>query len=100
MKELPKITLITGEVVTLPRPNMKMWLTVAEYDDIDKEGWSMAKLMKEHADVIAAMYGLKSTEDIDPAEVLTGYVEAASYVIGLATEKLKKLPNAEAEEGK
>ena len=97
MKDLPKIKLLTGEEITLPRPTMKMWLQVAEYDDVDKEGWPMSKLMKSHAETIADMYGLKSIDDINPADVLTGYVEAASYVIGLATEKLKKLPNAEAE---
>lgn len=97
MKDLPKIKLLTGEEITLPRPTMKMWLKVAEYDDIEKDGWPMSKLMKSHAEIIADMYGLKSIDDINPADVLTGYVEAASYVIGIATEKLKKLPNAEAE---
>ena len=36
---------------------------------------------------------------LDPADVLPMYMEAAGYVIGVANEKLKKLPNAEAEEG-
>ncbi len=98
MKELPKLKLITGEEVTLPKPTMKMWLQVAEYDQIDKDDWTLSHLMKEHAEIIAAMYGLESTDVIDPAEVLTAYVTAASYIIDVATEKLKKLPNAGAED--
>ena len=99
MRELPKLTLIDGREVTLPKPTMKMWLRVAEYDNQEKDEWPLSKLMAEHAKVIAEMYGLDTIDDIDPANVLTGYVEAASYVIGIATDKLRKLPkNVEAEE--
>lgn len=99
MKELPKLKLMNGEDVTLPKPTMKMWLRVAEYDNIEKDEWPMSKLMAEHAKVIAEMYGLETIDDIDPADVLTGYVEAAKYILGVATEKLHKLPkNAETEE--
>lgn len=97
--EIPSITLADGREVKLPRPNMKMWRRVAEYDEQDKTGWSISKLMTEHAAVIAEMFGLESADDIDPADVLPMYMEAAGYVIGVANEKLKKLPNAEAEEG-
>lgn len=99
MRELPKLKLMNGEEVTLPKPTMRMWLRVAEYDNLEKDNWPMAKLMAEHAKVIAEMYGLDNIDDIDPADVLTGYVKAASYVIGIATDKLRKLPkNAETEE--
>lgn len=99
MKELPKLKLMNGEDVTLQKPTMKMWLRVAEYDNVEKDEWPMSKLMAEHAKVIAEMYGLETIDDIDPADVLTGYVEAAKYILGVATEKLRKLPkNAEAEE--
>ncbi len=99
MRELPKLTLIDGQEVTLPKPTMKMWLRVAEYDDLEKDEWPMSRLMTEHAKVIAEMYGLDTIDDIDPADVLTGYVEAAKYILGVATEKLQKLPkNVEAEE--
>lgn len=99
MKELPKLKLMNGEDVTLPKPTMKMWLRVAEYDNIEKGEWPMSKLMAEHAKVIEEMYGLETIDDIDPADVLTGYVEAAKYILGVATEKLQKLPkNVEAEE--
>ncbi len=94
-----KLTLIDGREATLPRPNMKMWRRVAEYDEQDKSGWPISKLMVEHANMIAEMFGLESADDIDPADVLPMYMEAAGYVIGVANEKLKKLPNAEAEEG-
>lgn len=97
--EIPSITLADGREVKLPRPNMKMWRRVAEYDEQDKTGWSISKLMTEHAAVIAEMFGLESADDIDPADVLPMYMEAAGYVIGVANEKLKKLPNAGAEEG-
>lgn len=96
---IPSITLIDGREVTLPRPNMKMWRRVAEYDELDKTDWTISKLMTEHAAMIAEMFGLESADDMDPADVLPMYMEAASYVIGVASEKLKKLPNAEAEEG-
>lgn len=99
MRELPKLKLIDGREVTLPKPTMKMWLRVAEYDNQEKDEWPMSKLMAEHAKVIAEMYGLETIDDIDPADVLTGYVEAAKYILGVATEKLQKLPkNVEAEE--
>lgn len=99
MRELPKLTLIDGREVTLPKPTMKMWLRVAEYDNQEKDEWPLSKLMAEHAKVIAEMYGLDTIDDIDPADVLTGYVEAAKYILGVATEKLQKLPkNVEAEE--
>lgn len=97
--ETPKIMLITGEEITLPRPTMKMWRRVAEYDEIDKENWSLVKLMGEHSQMIAEMYGLENTDDIDPADVLPKYVESATFVIGIVNEKLKKLPNAAAVEG-
>ena len=101
MRELPKLTLIDGREVTLPKPTMKMWLRVAEYANVEKDEWPMSKLMAEHAKVIAEMYCLETIDDIDPADVLTGYVEAAKYILGVATEKLHKLPknvDAEAEE--
>lgn len=99
MRELPKLKLIDGREVTLPKPTMKMWLRVAEYDNQEKDEWPLSKLMAEHAKVIAEMYGLETIDDIDPADVLTGYVEAAKYILGVATEKLQKLPkNVEAEE--
>lgn len=98
MRELPKLKLMNDEEVTLPKPTMKMWLRVAEYDNVEKDEWPMSKLMAEHAKVIAEMYGLETIDDIDPADVLTGYVEAAKYILGVATEKLHKLPkNVEAE---
>lgn len=99
MRDLPKLKLMNGEEVTLTKPTMKMWLRVAEYDNVEKDEWPMSKLMAEHAKVIAEMYGLETIDDIDPADVLTGYVEAAKYILGVATEKLHKLPkNVETEE--
>ena len=93
---IPKITLLDGTEVTMPRPTMKMWCRVAEYDETEKGEWGIVKLMDEHSKIIAEMFGLESPEVIDPADVLPMYVEAASYVIGIANEKLKKLPkNAE-----
>ena len=90
---------MNGEEVTLTKPTMKMWLRVAEYDNVEKDEWPMSKLMAEHAKVIAEMYGLETIDDIDPADVLTGYVEAAKYILGVATKKLHKLPkNVETEE--
>lgn len=94
--DIPKIR-VKGKEIELPRPTMKMWRRVAEYDDQDKTGWGTLRLMDEHSKILAEMYGLASPDDIDPADVLTGYVEAARFVIGLASERLKELPNAEAE---
>lgn len=98
--ESPVLKLIDGKEVTLPRPTMKMWRKVAEYDEVEKADWSIVKLMDEHSKMIAEMFGLESVDDIDPADVLPKYVETATYVIGIVNEKLKKLPNAEAEEAK
>ena len=97
--DVPKLTLADGTEIKLPRPTMKMWLKVAEYDEKDKAEWGIARLMQEHAAMIADMFGLKSTDEIDPADVLPMYIEAAGYVIGVANEKLKKIPNAEAGNG-
>ena len=97
--EIPVLKLIDGREVALPRPTMKMWRRVAEYDEVEKVDWPIRKLMDEHSKIIAEMFGLESADDIDPADVLPKYVEAARYVIGIVNEKLKKLPNAEAAEG-
>lgn len=96
--DAPKMTLADGREVVLPRPNMKMWRKVAEYDEVDKTSWHISKLMDEHSNMIAEMFGLESADDIDPADVLPMYVKAAGYVIGVASEKLNKLPNVETEE--
>ena len=95
--DIPKIR-VKGKEIELPRPTMKMWRRVAEYDEQDKEGWGTFRLMDEHSKVLAEMYGLPSPDDIDPADVLVGYTEAATYVLGIAGERLKELPkNVEAE---
>ena len=96
--ETPKITLIDGQEITLPRPTMKMWRRVAEYDEIDKDDWSIIKIMDEHSKIIAEMYGLEDAEKIDPADVLPQYMKTASYVIRIVNEKLQKIPNAETAE--
>ena len=93
----PKITLVSGREIELARPTMKTWRQVAEYDDIDNSEWGLAKLMTEHAKMLAEMYGIESEDEIDPADVLPGYIAAATYVINIANEKLQKLPNGEAE---
>jgi hypothetical protein len=95
--KIPKIKLVTGEEVTLPRPTMKMWRMVAEYDDKDKSDWSFIKLMDEHSKLVAQMFGV-NVDDIDPADVIPCYMKGATYVINIANEKLQQLPNAEAEE--
>lgn len=96
--DIPKIKLITGEEVTLPRPTMKMWRLVAEYDDKNKEDWSIIRLMDEHSKIVGQMFGV-NPDDIDPADVIPAYMAGATYVINIANEKLKQLPkNAEAEE--
>ena len=47
-----------------------------------------------------SLYGIENADDIDPADVVPGYMEAATWVLNIANEKLKKLPkNAEAEAG-
>ena len=95
--DIPKIR-VKGKEIELPRPTMKMWRRVAEYDELDKEGWGTFRLMDEHSKMLAEMYGLSSPDDIDPADVLVGYTEAATYVIGIAGERLKELPkNVETE---
>ena len=99
MMDVPKIKLATGEEVTLPRPNMKMWRLVAEYDEKNKDEWTFHELMIEHAKIVGQMFGV-NPDDIDPAYVVPGYLDGARYVINLVNEKLKKLPNAEAEEAK
>lgn len=91
MENAPKLKLITGEEITLPRLTMKMWRLVAEYDDMEKEGWSFVKLMDEHSKIVAQMYGV-NVDDIDPSDVIPAYMEGATYVINVASEKLKKLP--------
>lgn len=88
---------INGKEVSIPRPTMKMWRCVAQYDEINKDKWSMARLMDEHANMLATIYGLEDSNDIDPADILPGYVAAATYVINVAYEKMKNLPNAETE---
>ena len=98
--DTPKITLVNGREITLSRPTMKTWRLVAEYDEIDKSEWGLAKLMTEHARMIAEMYGIESEDEIDPADVLPGYIAAATYVINIANEKLNKLPNVGAEKAK
>ena len=96
-RNIPKITLIDGREIELPRPTMKMWRSVAQYDEVDKSEWGIIALMDEHSKMIKEMYGLDSVDDIDPADVLPKYVESATYVIGIVNEKLKKLPkNADA----
>lgn len=95
--EKPRITLVDGTTITLQRPSMKMWRRVAEYDDMDKADWGFRQLMEEHAKMLAEMFGLDSPDNIDPADVLPMYLEAAGYIIGVANEKLKKLPNDETE---
>jgi hypothetical protein len=96
--EAPKLTLITGEEVTLPRPTMKMWRLVAEYDSQDKDDWNFVKLMNEHLKIVSQMFNV-NPDDVDPADVIPSYMEGATYIIGIANEKLKQLPkNAEAEE--
>ena len=87
---------VNGQEIELQRPNMKMWRLVAEYDDKDKSGWRLAELMEGHAAMLAKMYAVNA-DDIDPADVLPGYVEAATYIINTANERLKNLPKAEAE---
>ncbi len=91
----PKL-IVNGKEYTIARPTMKMWRIVAEYDDMDKSEWTWAKLMTEHAKMLGEIYGVDADE-IDPSDVIPGYVEAATYVINLANEKLKKLPNVETE---
>jgi hypothetical protein len=95
MNDNTVLTLVNGTEVQLPRPNMKMWRKVAEYDEIDKTEWSLNKLMAEHAAMLVEMYGLENADEIDPADVLPMYVRAASYVINVASEKLRNLPNVE-----
>lgn len=96
--DIPKIV-VNGQEIELPRPNMKMWRRVAEYDEQEKTGWSFIRLMEEHGKMVAEMFGIESSDDIDPADVLPSYLSAASYIINVANEKLKQLPNAEAEKG-
>jgi hypothetical protein len=55
--------------------------------------------MIEHAKIVGQMFDV-NPDDIDPAYVVPGYLDGARYVINLVNEKLKKLPNAEAEEAK
>lgn len=97
---IPKIR-VKGKEIELPRPTMKMWRRVAEYDEQDKESWGTFRLMDESSKMLAEMYGLPSPDDIDPADVLVGYTEAATYVLGIAGERLKELPkNVETETAK
>lgn len=96
--DIPKIV-VNGKEIELPRPTMKMWRKVAEYDEQDKTGWDFIKLMDEHSKMVAEMFGLESADCIDPADVLPTYLSAASYVINAANEKLKQLPNAGTETG-
>lgn len=91
---------VNGKEITLPRPTMKMWRLVAEYDDKPKENWQITQLVLEHSAMLAAMYGLDNADDIDPADVLPGYVEAATYIINVANERLKNLPKEVTEEAK
>lgn len=79
---------------------MKMWRMVAEYDEVDKSEWGIVKLMDEHSKMLMEMFGMDNVENIDPADVLPKYVEAATYVIGIVHEKLRKLPNVKTEEAK
>lgn len=96
---MPVIT-VKGKEYKLERPTMKMWRRVAEYDGMDKESWDFVKLMDEHAKLLAEIYGIENADDIDPADVVPGYLEAATWVLNTANEKLKQLPkNAEAEAG-
>lgn len=95
--EIPVLKLTDGTEVVLPRPTMSMWRLVAEYDEVDKSEWGIVKLMNSHTEKLVQMFGLKNDDQIDPADVLPKYVETATYVIGIVNEKLKKLPNVEAE---
>ena len=90
---------VKGKEYKLERPTMGMWKLVAKYDEQDKSEWDFIRLMGEHAKVLAELYGVEDPDDIDPADVIPGYMEAATYVLNTANEKLKKLPNAEAETG-
>ena len=95
--DIPVLKLIDGTEITLPRPTMKMWRKVAEYDEVEKADWPILKLMDEHSKMLLEMYGLDDVDKIDPADVLPAYIKTATYVVNIVSEKLKKLPNVETE---
>ena len=99
LSKKPVLNLIDGTEIELPRPTMKMWRMVAEYDEIDKSDWNILQLMDGHSKIIAEMFSVSDIEKIAPEDVLPKYMEAAGYVIGIVNSKLKKIPNAETVEG-
>ena len=99
--ETPKLKL-KNKTYTAQRPTMGVWRQVVEYDETKKDG--LIEVVDGHMKILSAIYGVAVEdiqENIDIADIIPSYLEAAAWVINLTYEKMKAIPkNAEAGQDK
>lgn len=92
--------MVDGQKHEPPRPNMKVWRELVEYDSEDKQDRKITELMTGHLHMVSVIYGIDEDEladGMDIADIIPAYLAAARWVISLIYEKMKQLPNVEAQ---
>lgn len=97
--DMPAIK-IGKKTIKAPRPTMKDWREIVAYDKEERENadtMHFLDVMDARVGIIQKFYHLTDEQviQLDPADIYPAYVALAKAVIGIVTEKVEQIPNAE-----